>query len=69
MAHIKNKPEYTTGTDEQNKEAFEDWFYKLLFDSEHLGSCSLRTVVRKNKKHLFETWLEVKPYRFIKKGE
>lgn len=51
-----------TGTDEQNRDAFEEWFYKLLF-SEGM-TCLLRDVLRKNRAALLETWLEVKPWTF-----
>lgn len=51
-----------TGTVEQNKAAFDQWFYKILF-TEGM-SCLLRDVLRKNKDNLFKTWMNVKPYRF-----
>lgn len=56
-----NNPEENTGTVEQNKEAFESWFYDLMMAA---GSCLCRDVLRENKKAMFETWLKVKPWRF-----
>jgi len=50
------------GTVEQNEEAFEEWFYKHLFMDGQ--TCLLREVLRRNRKNLFETWLEVRPRRF-----
>ena len=50
------------GTIEQNEEAFDKWFHGLLFLPNM--TCLLRDVLRKNRRKLFETWLEVRPWRF-----
>lgn len=54
--------ELNLGTIEQNEEEFDKWFHHLLFLPNM--TCLLRDVLRKNRRKLFETWLEVRPWNF-----
>ena len=50
-----------TGTEEQNRDAFEEWYVDLVFSQK---SALLRSIIRDNKKNLFKAWMERKPMRF-----
>ena len=50
-----------TGTEEQNREAFEEWFCDTQFT---LTSALLRQVFRAGKEGMWKAWMELKPWRF-----
>ena len=53
-----------TGTEQQNKDVFDQWFFDLLFKQE---SALLRAVLSDNKKNLFSSWMKHKPWIFPEK--
>ena len=53
--------ELNTGSQEQNKEVFDEWFYEIVRAQE---SCLLRMVLQQAKDVLWTEWMKLKPWRF-----